>query len=285
MTSTIAPITMYTVPKGLRGAVGVGTWITQAEYKDLKVTQGDKTIFTSDFAGGTKGWKLRHGDWKVQEGALRQSAKVEDCRAIVGDANWTDYTFSVKARKLDGAEGFLILFHAENDGNFIWWNLGGWSNSHSAIERCRDGHKYPLGQPAPVKIETNRWYDVRIEVAGKAIRCFLDGKLVTEAEDSAQTVSPIYATASRELESGEVILKVVNASNGEQSLPVELQGAKDVSSSATAIVLTGQREDENSLDEPTKVAPVKRKVEQTGAKFTHTFPANSLTILRIKAGK
>ena len=28
-----------------RGGIGVGTWRTQAEFKDIKVTQGDKTLF------------------------------------------------------------------------------------------------------------------------------------------------------------------------------------------------------------------------------------------------
>ena len=38
-------------PKG--GAIGVGTWATQAEFKDLKVTQGDQTLWSTDLAEGT----------------------------------------------------------------------------------------------------------------------------------------------------------------------------------------------------------------------------------------
>jgi len=30
------------------GRVGVGTWKTRAEFKDIQVTQGDKTIFSAD---------------------------------------------------------------------------------------------------------------------------------------------------------------------------------------------------------------------------------------------
>ena len=47
------------------GAIGVGTWLTQAEFKDIKVTKGDKTLFSCDFADGTKGWRLLGGDWQV----------------------------------------------------------------------------------------------------------------------------------------------------------------------------------------------------------------------------
>lgn len=57
--------TVSSGPKG--GAIGVGIWLTQAEFKDIKVTRGDETLFASDFAAhGTEGWKLLSGDWNVQ---------------------------------------------------------------------------------------------------------------------------------------------------------------------------------------------------------------------------
>jgi len=31
------------------------------------------------------------------------------------------------------------------------------------------------------KIETNRWYDIRIEVQGPSVKAYLDGKLVQQA--------------------------------------------------------------------------------------------------------
>jgi alpha-L-arabinofuranosidase len=271
--------------KGGRGAIGVGSWFTQAEYKDIKVTGADgKTLFERATFADTKGWKLRHGQWKVEDGALRQTKEAEDCRATAGDPSWTDYTYSVKARKIAGAEGFLIMFRVENDNNWIWWNLGGWGNRHSALERCSGG-KGPLGAEAPVKIETGRWYDVRIEVKGKNIKCFLDNKLITEATDEVKPVAPLYACASRELKTGEVIVKVVNVSAGPQNLTLDLQGAADVDSSAKAIELSGERTDENTLDAPTKIVPVMKKIKDVAAQFTYTFPANSFTILRVKAKK
>ena len=41
------------------GMIGVGTWNTAAEFKDIKVTAPDgSSLFASDFSQGTKGWKL-----------------------------------------------------------------------------------------------------------------------------------------------------------------------------------------------------------------------------------
>ena len=55
------------------GAIGLGTWTTQAEYKDIKVTKGDKTLFTSDFSKDNEGWKTVRGQWNVKDGALQQT--------------------------------------------------------------------------------------------------------------------------------------------------------------------------------------------------------------------
>ena len=144
--------------------IGVGTWNTAAEFKDIKVTAPDgKVLFASDFSSGTKGWKLLGdgADWKVQDGALRQTAEKEFIRALAGDKKWTDYTLTLKARKISGAEGFLILFRISGNEDRTWWNIGGWGNTQDAIEAggtldSKPGH-----------IETDRWYDLKLTVSGK----------------------------------------------------------------------------------------------------------------------
>ena len=50
-TAVTAPMMASTETYG--GLIGVGTWLTQAEYKDIKVTQGDTVLFE-----GKKGWKI-----------------------------------------------------------------------------------------------------------------------------------------------------------------------------------------------------------------------------------
>jgi alpha-L-rhamnosidase len=160
----------------IAGMVGVGTWATQAEYKDIKVTRGDEVLLKCDFADGTKGWKFLGGDWKVQDGALRQTGGGNDIRAITGDPRWTDYTYTLKARKTGGAEGFLIIFGQENESEKSWWNIGGWQNTKHAIQMSGDNIHMMNGS-----IETGRWYEIKVEVKGSGVKCYLDGKLVQEA--------------------------------------------------------------------------------------------------------
>ena len=257
------------------GAIGVGTWRTQAEFKDIKVTRGDETLLMGEFAHGTKGWSLRGGDWVVEAGVLQQKALAENIRAFAGDKGWNNYTYSLKARKLGGAEGFLIPFLVKDENAKAWWNIGGWGNTRHAIEM-----EGITGHDVPGSIETGRWYDIRIEVKDANVKCFLDGKLIHDVK--WQATKPLYAVASYARRAYEVILKVVNVSRADQETDLRFEGAK-VSPTAKAIVLASDKpEDENTLDQPARVRPVTLTLKNAGASFRHTFPANSVTVLRLK---
>jgi alpha-L-arabinofuranosidase len=265
-----------------RGGVGLGTWNTQVEYQDVRVTRDGQSLLASDFATGISGWRTRSGNWQVKDGAFQQTAGGVDHRALAGDSTWRDYTCTLKARKLGGAEGFLVLFRAQDDRNWFWWNVGGWGNTQHAIEHCVEGAKSILGQGVPGEIETGRWYDVRIDLQGPRIRCYLDDKLVHDVTISRPEA--MYAVASRAQSAGEVILKVVNVANTAQPTDIHLNGVKSVRRSAEATVLTSANPaDENSLDAPLKVVPVQRAVNDAAASFSYTFPPDSVTVLRLKA--
>ena len=265
------------------GKIGVGTWATQAEFKDILVTQNGKTLYQKNFADGDADWTLGQGQWQAQDGVLRQTSEAMDSRASVGDANWGDYTYSLKARKLSGNEGFLIQFHVQDNANRIWWNIGGWGNSHTALERFQDGANHELGS-VPITVETGRWYDIKIDVQGRRIRCYLDGKLITDVTDEPNGPPfPLYAAASRDLKTGDIILKIVNTSAALQPLQVDLKGAKGVAKSALATMISGEPGDVNSLAAPENIAPKPLAIMGTGVSFVHDFPAHSVTVLRLNA--
>jgi alpha-L-arabinofuranosidase len=49
------------------------------------------------------------------------------------------------------------------------------------------------------------------------------------------------------------------------------------------VLTSPNAEDENSLEEPTKVSPKAETVSIPGPKFSRELPGNSLTVLRIPA--
>ena len=279
LTTTVAsPMSEGGVPGGM---IGVGTWNTAAEFKDIKVTAPDgKVLFASDFSQGTKGWKLlgTGAEWKVQDGALRQTAEKEFIRAIAGKREWVDYTLTLKARKISGAEGFLILFRISGNEDRTWWNLGGWGNTADGIEA--DGTM----DSKPGHIETDRWYDLKLVVSGKNVKCYLDGALIHDINyDAGGKVTSLYAVAATDEKSGDLIVKVVNANAGPLETDVDLSGAKNLTGQGTATVLTSESgADENSLAEPTKVSPKTEPVNFSGTNFKRSFPGNSFTVLRLK---
>ena len=95
----------------------------------------------------------------------------------------TNYTVSVRARKTSGAEGFLVGFGARSSQDYYWLNLGGWNNTVHRLEKSVDGERNPIGPAVNGNIETGRWYDIEIQVAGHRIQCFLDGQRVFDLTD------------------------------------------------------------------------------------------------------
>jgi alpha-L-arabinofuranosidase len=273
----VVPITIETpdVPPPPRaGCIGVGTWRTQAEFKDIKVTRGNETLYSCDFSNGSEGWDLRGGDWSAQQHLLRQKSPAENVRAFAGDKAWGNYAYTLKARKLSGDEGFLVPFLVEDEESKSWWNIGGWGNTRHAIEM--DGI---VGNDVAGRIETGRWYDIRIEVQESGVKCYLDNKLIHDVP--YPKTKALYAVASRSKDKNELILKVVNVSRDQQETDIQVEGGQLGNSGTATVLASSNPRDENSLDRPKNVFPTTSPVSCSGANLHRAFPANSVTVLRL----
>lgn len=262
-------------PPVVAGAVGVGTWNTAAEFKDIRVEKNGKVLYASDFAKGAADWTPDGGRWTVEAGAYRQNRQAVGL-SYIGEESWSDYTLSLKARKISGAEGFLVIFGRKGQSKY-WWNVGGWGNREHAVEL----NQSPVGRHVPGQVETGRWYDVRVELAGNRIRCYLDGKLIHD--ETAPATEHFYAVAGRDETGGDLIVKAINMAAEPVAATLSLRGLDRIKPDASVTVLTSASlSGNNSLDEPNRVAPAESRISTASQEFTHEFPANSLTILRIK---
>jgi alpha-L-arabinofuranosidase len=266
----------------MHGAFGLGSWNTSVEYADIKVANNAVTLYEDDFSTPhPKDWRTLNGNWNVNNGLYKQTDwSKTDCRAITGDTNWADYTISLRARKTGGGEGFLILFNWLDDDNWTWLNIGGWRNTATGIEQSNGGAKATLGTPIPQTILDNTWYAIRVVLSGSRIRCYVNDALVQDViYPSGLYVSSTYAKAA-----GEVVVKAVNPGHDPVTTTFDLQGVASVARNATVIQLTsGSAADENSFDSPTRVSPITNFIANAGKKFSLTLPANSLSVLRLKA--
>ena len=262
-------------PIVVAGQIGVGTWADTAEFKDVKLEKDGKSLFQSDFLASATGWQTDGGRWSVTNGVYRQGRTGQGF-SYVGDENWSDYTMTLKARNTGGSEGFLIVFGRKN-GERYWWNLGGWGNTQHAIEF----NQTPVGSPVEGKIERNRWYDIKVQVNGPRIRCYLDGELIHDA--IVPHPQKFYVESGKDADNGDLIIKAINL--GAEAVPAQLKLAdiSPVSNNSHMTVLTSaEPTDNNSLQNPTKVRPVEQEVSIAGQDFSHEFPPYSLTVLRVK---
>jgi alpha-L-arabinofuranosidase len=270
--SLLAPIT---------GAVGLSTWATSAAYDDVRVTDADgKTLLTDDFSGDASQWThTGGGSWSVQDGQYVQTdTAAENTMVSAGDPSWHDYDLHVKATKKSGKEGFLVAFGVKDTGNFYWWNLGGWNNTQSAVEQAVEGGKSTLISKAG-SVETGRAYDIDVKVRGRQVTLYLDGQEWGSFTDD-KPAEPFRQVVTRDKKTGDLIVKVVNAQSSAARTAIDLGGAK-VASKARVTTLAAAPDAVNT-ETDTAVAPVASTFSGVADRFTYTFPANSVTFLRIK---
>lgn len=194
------------------------------------------------------------------------------------DPSWHDYDLHVKATKKSGGEGFLVAFGVKDTGNYYWWNLGGWNNTQSAIEQAVDGGKGTLLTKAG-SIETGRAYDIDIKVRGRQVTLYLDGEEWGSFTDD-KPAEPFRQVVTKDARSGDLIVKVVNAQAAAARTAIDLGGAK-VAPKARVTTLAAD-EDAVNTETDAPVTPVTSTFSGVADTFTYTFPANSVTFLRIK---
>jgi alpha-L-arabinofuranosidase len=258
------------------GRIGVGTFQSAAEFRDIRVTRGTHTLLLWDPSTSAA---ITTGAWTAADGALRQPEARGTAWAWAGDPSWTDYTLSLKARKLDGREGFLIAVR-DAAGARVVWNLGGWGNAKHAIQSVVGGPDRVVVE-SPGSIETGRWYDLRIELEGAKVSCHLDGRLVHSAEVHGPRLERLHASAVRDEKAGEVIIKVVNPSGKPVAAAIALEGALPAAPARVTVLDGSGPDDQNSLDAPLRVSPAEERLGLTDATFRHAFKPWSLTVLRL----
>jgi len=123
------------------------------------------------------------GLWRMEDNVLRQDSLADNVHLEFGDANWRDYEFSLEARKIAGAEGFLIIVRSPEPGDLYWWNLGGWGNRQHGLEAKKNERQSPAGARQPGNITAGKWYRIKLRVEGDHIEGFLDGKKLLDVRD------------------------------------------------------------------------------------------------------
>jgi len=267
------------IPVGVKGQIAVGGWNTDNEYKDLKVTLADGRTVEADMS---QGWTPQEGTWNAEGGTLKGSGP--------GVMRWNlwsvpeafgDCSISLKARKIAGAEGFLIYFGMHDGKNGYVLNIGGWGNQTTAFQRINGNDMPQIPNNISQYVEEGRWYDIRIDIKDGKFTYSLDGKQMLEtAIENIQR----YVVSGYDENTGELIVKFVNATKEPFSTSVNLQNVTSVKRKGKVVTLTSaDPKDENTLDDPKRVFPRESTFNKFSGQFDYTFEPWSFTVLRIKA--
>lgn len=263
----------------INGAIGLGTWATASDYSNVNVTNSLGNVLFSDLFPTANKWTPGIGTWAAANGIYSQSGTSTDCRSIASPVI-TDsvYTYTVKARKTSGSEGFLIIFGYKDTNNFYWWNLGGWGNTKHAIEQCANGTKSILTSVAG-SVTTNQWYDIKINFTKDKVQFYLDNVLIHTLNNGSQF---LFSTASFDTETRNLFVKVVNTSASSTYSTIDLKNLGTNSINGTITELTSASvTDENSISDPTNIIPVTNLINSDNTVLNCIFKPNSVNVLKL----
>jgi alpha-N-arabinofuranosidase len=122
------------------------------------------------------------GQWTIRDHEIAQEGMGTNVRLTFGDASWQNYEYTLEAKKTGGQEGFLILFRVKNEREFYWCNLGGWGNERHSLELgSAGGNRWgPVGPQPAGRIESGRWYAVKVRCEGPHIQVWLDNDRIID---------------------------------------------------------------------------------------------------------
>ena len=102
-----------------------------------------------------------------------------------------------------------------------------------------------------------------------------DGKPVIGQND-------LFASAVKDVNTNEVIVKLVNTSATAQEVNVDLKGTKLASKGTITTLTSPNLQDENSFANPKKISPTEAAFKLKNNKAQTSLPAYSVTVLKIK---
>jgi len=102
-----------------------------------------------------------------------------------------------------------------------------------------------------------------------------DGKALTGQNN-------LYASAVKDVNSKEIIVKLVNTAPAAQEINIDLKGAKLGSKGSIVRLASPGREDENTFSDPKKITPKQSEYKIRKGNQQLNLPAYSVTVLKLK---
>lgn len=279
------------------GKIGVGTWSTSAKFDNIKITDNEtgKVLASDGFSKDEfeEKWdKATDGSWKVKNGELVQSSTSTNTVnygstgtvAYFGSKSWKNYTYTADAVKTGGAEGFIIPFAVQGREDNYFWNIGGWNNTVSCLQRVSGGNKSDQisGTVKNINIKNGTKYSLKIVVTDNNVKCYINNELYIDYDLPETAKAETYHVVSTD-ETGDIIIKMVNVTGNPRTIAMDIAGAESIPDTATIEIAAGKSlADDNILGREEAVTIKKEEVKGIGKQFNYTLPEYCAAVMRIK---
>ena len=192
--------------------------------------------------------------------------------------NSRHYKVEFTARRNFGDKGFKLYFGKSDEKNLIQWFIGGWQNQDTEVNAQVNGRGSCLDHNI-FSVMTGQEYRLCLEVNGREITTYINGKVANTAVDKQPVMEELYYTASADSEN--IYIKAVNVRDTEVSSQVCVEQINSIS--AEVYTISGNNPDDmNDFDNPTKVAPELTTLSADTNTFDYTFPPQSVTVFKLK---
>lgn len=266
--------------------LGLSSWGTAVIYDNVSIkNERDSVVYSTDFSDAGEyelNWNPTGGKWAVSNGTLKQTSTsmYGDCN-VCYNLTGENCTIELDARKVSGAEGFLVAFSYNDSNNYVWWNIGGWDNKRHGIEVCVDGFKSTVDSKDG-SIETGRTYHLKIVKSGSQVYCYIDDALCHQVA-IADSRKVFTAAALNEAED-ELIVKLINPGGATHETALNFKDFEYAGDVNLEVLTSASGNDENIMQNQFVVKPVESKfTPQSSDKkgIVYNAPPFSLSILRI----
>lgn len=248
---------------------------------DNKPITGKVILAGNDITGTAWDIVITNPDTGEQKSYDEIQIQEDNKRNFIDTIEWNHYIIEMKFIRHTGRKGMNLYFGETDEKNSARWEFGGWDNFDSIITTTINGRNSCISHRI-FKVETEKEYQICLEIENRKIRAYTNGELYNETEFRLPELEELYITSSYEEESGDTILKAVNLMGEDKKAGIKIEGLKDELKKVHVYEMAGFPLDaENSFDHPTAVAPKEREFEVHGTSFDYVFPGHSVTVLRI----
>lgn len=236
----------------------------QVAYKDIKLIIDGNDVLNDDLKNGTGKWIIKADNWEAKNGILVNKFDEIKSHIWMVNNNWKDYSLQLKVKMIQGEGGIHINFLNGGGGNCSL-NL---TETNFNITQLTGEGKGQILKKNPNKLIEGKWYDIKIDIKSKNLKCYIDSELFAATKlYGSLSDGNIYSTAGIGNKNKELIVKIVNSSQKNNTCKLIIQG-KDFRPDGDAVIISStDQDDENSLTNPFYVKPISTKLHNISSSF------------------